>query len=100
MKLGENELEVINQSYCDAIYFVSGATGVCLPEAKVLVSQALFELIKEKALNNMKYEYKIINGWLIDYELNALGADRWELCAVYNGNENGLLFYFKRAIIP
>ena len=31
----------------------------------------------------LKWEYKLMEGWLTETELNALGEENWELTAVF-----------------
>lgn len=50
-----------------------------------------------------KFEYKIINSMLdgnpdSEYELNEIGKEGWELCAILP-EINTTKFYFKRKII-
>ncbi len=41
------------------------------------------------------YEHKVIDHVPTDEELNILGSEGWELCAILN-LEKKILFYFKR----
>jgi hypothetical protein len=50
----------------------------------------------------MKWQYKVHRGWLAEHDLNALGAEGWELMYVLKSDRHiiGLevYYYFKRPV--